>query len=100
MTANCSMIRRASVTRASPAQHDGGSHRETHKLKSIGFRLWLLHVYYRNTSGAPNSNAMSIALNTLPARPPGMTDLSAESSSGRRRATTRPTSIFAITAGA
>ena len=50
------------------AQHDGGSHRETHKLKSIGFRLWLLHVYYRNTSGAPNSNAMSIALSTLEAR--------------------------------
>ena len=48
--------------------HDGGSHRETHKLKSSGFRLWLLHVYYRNTFGAPNSNAMSTALNTLEAR--------------------------------
>ena len=41
------------------ARHDGGSHRETHKLKSSGFRLWLLHAYYRNTSGAPNSNSMS-----------------------------------------
>jgi hypothetical protein len=51
------------------AQHDGGgSHRETHKLKSSGSRLWLLHAYYRNTSGAPNSNAMSTALSTLEAR--------------------------------
>ena len=51
------------------ARHDGGgSHRETHKLKSSGFRLWLLHAYYRNTSGAPNSNAMSTALSTLEAR--------------------------------
>ena len=48
--------------------HDGGSHRETHKLKSSGFLLWLLHVYYRNTFGTPNSNAMSTALNTLEAR--------------------------------
>ena len=62
------MIRRASVTRASARRHDGGSHRETHKLKSSGFRLWLLHAYYRNTSGAPNSNAMSTALSTLEAR--------------------------------
>jgi hypothetical protein len=51
------------------ARHDGGrSHRETHKLKSSGFRLWLVHAYYRNTSGAPNSNAMSTALSTLEAR--------------------------------
>jgi hypothetical protein len=51
------------------ARHDGGgSHRETHKLKSGGFRLWLLHAYYHHTSGAPNSNAMSTALSTLEAR--------------------------------
>jgi hypothetical protein len=50
------------------APHESGSHRETHKLKSNGFRLWLLHAYYRNTSGAPNSNAMSTALSTLEAR--------------------------------
>jgi Toprim domain len=36
------------------ARHDGGSHPERHKLKWSGFRLWLLHAYYRNTSGAPN----------------------------------------------
>ena len=50
------------------AARASGSHRETHKLKSSGFRLWLLHAYYRNTSGAPNSNAMSTALSTLEAR--------------------------------
>ena len=49
------------------ARHGGGSHRETHKLKSSGFRLWLLHAYFRNTSGAPNSNAMSTAVSTLQA---------------------------------
>jgi hypothetical protein len=50
------------------APHESGSRRETHKLESNGFRLWLLHAYYRNTSGAPNSNAMSTALSTLEAR--------------------------------
>jgi hypothetical protein len=47
------------------APHNGGSHRETHKLKSHGFRHWLLHAYYLNTSGAPNSTAMATAINTL-----------------------------------
>ena len=28
------------------APHDGGAHRETHKLKSKGFRLWLIRSYY------------------------------------------------------
>ena len=50
------------------ARHENGSHRETHKLKSSGFRSWLVHAYYRNTFCAPNSNAMSTALSTLEAR--------------------------------
>ena len=51
------------------APHDSrGTHRETHKLKSSGFRLWLVHAYYRHTFRAPNSNAISTALSTLEAR--------------------------------
>jgi hypothetical protein len=50
------------------APHNSGSHRETHKLKSSGFRLWLLRAYYLNTSGAPNSNAMATAMSVLEAR--------------------------------
>ena len=49
------------------AAHQGGAHRETHKIKSSGFRLWLLHAYYRNTSSAPNPTAMATAINTLEA---------------------------------
>jgi len=39
------------------APHDGGSHRETHKLKSSGFRNSLLHAYYLKTFGAPFKRA-------------------------------------------
>ena len=49
------------------APHDGGSHRETHKLKSSGFRNSLLHAYYLKTFGAPSSNALATAMNTLQA---------------------------------
>ena len=58
----CSMIPEGECYASFRARHDGGSHRETNKLKSSGFRLWPAHGYYRNTSGAPNPNAMSTAL--------------------------------------
>jgi hypothetical protein len=48
-------------------RHNGGFHCETHRLKSSGFRLWLLREYYLNTSGAPNSTAMATAVSTLEA---------------------------------
>jgi hypothetical protein len=43
------------------APHAGGFHRETHKLRSSGFRLWLLRAYYLSTFGAPNPTATAIA---------------------------------------
>jgi hypothetical protein len=49
------------------APHDGGSHRETHKLKSRGLQLWLRRAYYRNTFVAPNPTAMATAISTLEA---------------------------------
>jgi hypothetical protein len=49
------------------APHDGGFHRETHRLKSRSFRHWLLRAYYRNTSSAPNSTAMATAITTIEA---------------------------------
>jgi hypothetical protein len=49
------------------APHAGGFHRETHKLKSSGFRLWLVRAYYLRTLGAPKPTAMATAIATLEA---------------------------------
>ena len=49
------------------ARHPGGFHRETHKLKSKGFRLWLHHAFFRRTSSAPNSTSMATAISTIEA---------------------------------
>jgi hypothetical protein len=37
-------------------------HRETWKVRSLGFREWLMRSFYNETGGAPNNNAME---NTL-----------------------------------
>jgi hypothetical protein len=43
-------------------------HRETWSIRSKGFRLWLLRLYFEATGGAPNSEALQSALNTLEAK--------------------------------
>jgi Toprim domain len=49
------------------APHDGGTHRETHKLKSKGLRLWLTRSYYLGTGGVPNDTALKSAIALLEA---------------------------------
>jgi hypothetical protein len=49
------------------APHDGGTHRETHKLKSKGLRLWLIRCYYQSTDGVPNDTAIKAAIALLEA---------------------------------
>lgn len=43
-------------------------HRETWRVGSRGFRLWLTQKYYRARGGAPNATAMQAALNVIEAR--------------------------------
>jgi Toprim domain len=50
------------------ARHSGGEHRETHKLRSVGFSHWLRLAYYEEKNGAPSSEAMSTANKTLMAK--------------------------------
>ena len=50
------------------ARHPGGEHRETHKLRSVGFSHWLRLAYYEEKNGAPSSEAMSTAIKTLMAK--------------------------------
>jgi hypothetical protein len=45
-----------------------GGHRETWRVGSRGFRLWLTQRYYRARGGAPNATAMQAALNVIAAR--------------------------------
>ena len=49
------------------APHDGGTHRETHKLRSKGLRLWLIRSYYLGTGGVPNDTALKSAIALLEA---------------------------------
>ena len=42
-------------------------HRETLRIRSKGFRLWMIRLFYEARSTAPNSDAMSNALNVLEA---------------------------------
>ena len=37
-------------------------HRETWKVRSLGFRDWLTGSFYRKTGGAPNNEAMQQAI--------------------------------------
>ena len=47
---------------------DVDGHRETWPIQRNGFKSWLRHRYYEETQGAPNSEAMQSALNTIEAR--------------------------------
>jgi hypothetical protein len=50
------------------APHNGGTHRETHKLKSKSLRLWLLRAYYLSTGGGvPNDNSIRATIAMLEA---------------------------------
>jgi DNA polymerase I-like protein with 3'-5' exonuclease and polymerase domains len=44
------------------------SHRATWPIRSRGFRRWLSRLYFNETKGAPNSEAMASALNVIEAR--------------------------------
>jgi hypothetical protein len=50
------------------APHSGGEHRQTHKLRSGGFGLWLRHAYHAEKNGAAGSEAISTAVQTLMAK--------------------------------
>lgn len=43
-------------------------HQESHKLRTKGFKTWLEHRYFLREKGAPNSEAMTGALNILEAK--------------------------------
>jgi hypothetical protein len=43
-------------------------HRETWALKSTGFRRWLKRAFYKETGGAPNSDATSTAMGIIDAK--------------------------------
>jgi hypothetical protein len=47
------------------AEHDGGVHREVHRLKSKSFRECLLLVYFDRTNGVPNDNSVRSAIGLL-----------------------------------
>jgi hypothetical protein len=48
-----------------PAPHEGGTHREVHKLKTKSFREWLLLAYFELTGAAPNDNSIRSAIALL-----------------------------------
>jgi hypothetical protein len=50
------------------AAHAAGEHRETHRLRSKNFNLWLRLLYYAEKNGAPSSEAMASAVKTLMAK--------------------------------
>ena len=50
------------------AEHATGEHRETHRLRSKSFNLWLRLLYYAEKNGAPSSEAMASAVKTLVAK--------------------------------
>ena len=50
------------------AEHATGEHRETHRLRSKSFNLWLRLLYYAERNGAPSSEAMTSAVRTLMAK--------------------------------
>ena len=65
------------------APHDGGVHREVHRLKTKGFREWLLLVYFDSTNGVPNDNSIRSAIALLGRSP-------ATEASGARRSFAGP----------
>jgi hypothetical protein len=50
------------------AAHATGQHRETHRLRSKSFNLWLRLLFYAERNGAPSSEAMASAVKTLMAK--------------------------------
>jgi hypothetical protein len=50
------------------AAHATGEHRETHRLRSKSFNLWLRLLFYAERNGAPSSEAMASAVKTLAAK--------------------------------
>ena len=50
------------------AEHATGEHRETHRLRSKTFNLWLRLLYYAEKNGAPSSEAIASAVKTLMAK--------------------------------
>lgn len=50
------------------ADLDIGGHRETWPIRSKGFKRWLARRYFEQTDGAPNSEALSSALNVIEAK--------------------------------
>jgi hypothetical protein len=50
------------------ATHATGEHRETHRLRSKSFNLWLRLLFYAEREGAPSSEAMASAVKTLIAK--------------------------------
>ena len=42
-------------------------HRETWPVRSVGYRKWLLHCYYKENDSAPNNEAAASALNVIEA---------------------------------
>jgi hypothetical protein len=47
------------------APHDGGQHRETHRLKGKSFGFWLRRAYYVSYAAAPSSDAVRTAVTQL-----------------------------------
>jgi hypothetical protein len=47
--------------------HDGGQHRETHKIKAKSFGLWLRRTYYHSYAAAPSTDAVRTAMAQLEA---------------------------------
>src|SRR5262245_15217288 len=43
-------------------------HRQTHRIRSQGFRLWLRHQYFRKTKAGVNSDALQAAIETIAAK--------------------------------
>jgi hypothetical protein len=50
------------------AEHATGEHRETHRLRSKSFNLWLRLLYYGEKNSAPSSEAIASAVKTLMAK--------------------------------
>lgn len=45
--------------------HDGGVHREVHKLRTKSFKEWLFLTYFDNVNGVPNDNSIRSAIALL-----------------------------------
>jgi hypothetical protein len=50
------------------AAHNTGEHRETHRLRSKSFNLWLRRLYYDEKKSAPSSEAITSAVKTMMAK--------------------------------